>query len=191
MGTNGYTIYFDDSRQSFSQGREKNEFYITPDNAIVFVMHWKGSSIIWIDMDNPDTMHLMYINYFNDGVSDGLWVLNSSSYLNYNWWKKTDLPINQPEEGYMNGFKLIEISWEYSIERELLFVIEHDGLYYNESYYSMYMVSQAPNKFVFKTTLTNEGIGVEIPPDFVAITLDVIITFEKIDGEWVRKVEKA
>ena len=88
----------------------------------------------------------------------------------------------------MSIFRLREMAREYEIDPGLLINIDYnsDGttLYHDDWYqfYPMYIVSEAEDKIVIRTSVGNVG-DINLKP------VDVICTFEKAKGEWKRSVE--
>lgn len=88
----------------------------------------------------------------------------------------------------MSIFRLREMAREYGIDTDLLVNIEYESdgttLYHNDWYqlYPMYLVSEAVDKIVIRTSVGNVS-DIDLKP------VDVICTFEKAEGEWNRSVE--
>lgn len=104
---------------------------------------------------------------------------------------KTDALPNEPEENFLSIYKLYEMSRDYGIDIELLVDIEHESndggitLYHDDWYqfYPVYLVSESNDKIVIQTTVGNI-IETDMEP------IEVICTFEKTDGEWVRTIKE-
>ena len=146
-----------------------------------------GSAIIWIIPDEPDTIYMTW-----GGMTSPLWSRNengeySAAPVVYTL-KKTDEPINEPADNFLSIFRIYEIARKYGIDTELLVDIkyESDGttLYHDDWYqlYPMYLVSEAVDKIVIRTSVGNVG-DIDLKP------VDIICTFEKAEGEWNRSVE--
>lgn len=149
-----------------------------------------GSSIHWLDTDDPDTM---YIAWGGVGEHNHFWSTNEDGSpaacpTVYSLTKTDDLP-NQPEENFLSIYKLHEMSRDYGIDFDMLVSIEYENedgterLWHDDwaQFYPVYLVSEAPDKLVLKTT-----VGNVYSPDEEA---EAVYIIEKIDGEWVRTVE--
>ena len=185
-------LVIDDTDKSFVMTetgiRMFRGFYETGAHALAFMIGSdSGSAIIWINLNEPDTIYMAW-----GDMTSPLWSRNENGeysaapvvYI----LKKTDEPINEPADNFLSIFKIYEIAREYGIDTELLVDIkyESDGptLYHDDWYqlYPMYLVSEAEDKIVIKTSVGNVS-------DDSLKPIDVICTFEKENDEWNRSVE--
>lgn len=189
------SLVIDDSEKSYIMTetgiRMAGDFYEIDGHVLAFLSGSDcGPAIHWIDIDEPDTMYMVW-----GGVSDAnsLWSREEDGSFTtipavYSL-TKTDTPPNEPEKNFLSIYRLREISRDYGIDLELLVNIEHESkdgaitLYHDDWYqfYPVYLVSEAPSKLEFKTQVgnvysKNSEIGVSY-------------TLEKINGEWVRTLE--
>jgi len=155
--------------------------------------------IFWVDMDNPDTLYYMSAS-FNSADYEGA-DFRKFGYRATDFFSmtKTSQSINQPENGYLSEYKLFDISNNYGIAYDMLTFIEYEfnepvygfdnyemtTLYHDTLYadFSIYLVSESPEKLVFKTKIGDSGMAYVIEP------IDIIFTIERINGDWVRTVE--
>lgn len=185
-------LIIDDSEKSFvmteSGIRVLDGFYETGVNALAFMIGSdSGSAIIWINLDEPDTIYMAW-----GGMTSPLWSRNESGEYStapvVYALRKADVPLNEPQDNFLSIFRLREMAQEYGIDNELLVNIEYESdgttLYHDDWYrlYPMYLVSEAEDKIVIRTTVGNAD-NIDMKP------VEVICTFEKADGEWNRSVE--
>ena len=104
---------------------------------------------------------------------------------------KTDASANDPTDNFLSVFKLHEMARDHGMEFDLLTNIDCgfiDGKHIHHSatydFYPMYLVSETDDKIVIRTSVGNIG-DADLKP------INVLCTFEKDDGEWVRTVEEA
>lgn len=184
-------LVIDDTEKSFvmtETGIRMLGFYEAGVHALAFMIGSdSGSAIIWISLDEPDTIYMVW-----GGMTSPLWSRNESGAYSdapvvYSL-RKTNEPLNEPEGNFLSIFRLREMAQEYGIDPGLLINIEYESdgttLYHDDWYqlYPMYLVSEAEDKIVIRTSVGNVGdIGLK--------AVDVICTFEKADGEWNRSVE--
>lgn len=184
-------LIIDDSEKSFIMTETSikmlDGFYETGAGALAFMIGSdSGSAIIWISLDEPNTIYMVW-----GGMTSPLWSRNesgeySSAPVVYAL-RKTDEPLNEPEGNFLSIFRLREMAREYGIDLGLLVNIEYKSggttLYHDDWYqlYPMYLVSETEDKIVIKTSVGNVG-DIDIKP------IDVICTFEKADGEWNRSI---
>jgi|MucameStandDraft_1065616.scaffolds.fasta_scaffold14514_4 hypothetical protein len=186
------SLIIDDTEKSFVMTetgiKMLDGFYETGAGAFAFMIGSDcGSAILWINSDEPDTMYIVW-----GGSTSPLWSRNengeySTDPIIYSL-RKTDVPLNEPEDNFLSIFKLREMAREYEIDPILLVNIEYEingmALYHDDWYqfYPMYLVSEAKDKIVIRTSVGNVG-DIDLKP------VDVICTFEKAEGEWNRSVE--
>lgn len=187
-------LIIDDTENSFFMTETDikilNGFYETGAHALAFLTGsaW-GPAIIWIDLDEPDTIYMVWGGIGSNHClwSEGESELVSPALVVYTL-KKTNEPLNEPEEDFLSIFKLYEMAKEYGIDPELLVKIKYeiDGtiLYHDDwgDLYPMYLVSKSDNEIVIRTSVGNV-LETEKEP------VEVLCTFERIDGEWSRRVE--
>jgi len=150
--------------------------------------------VYWLDTDNPDIMYYEEVYGILDGDYGSCFGLsynfNKDGNYQINRFTKTDLPVNQPENGFLSKLRLREIAQKYGIEYDMLVEMEyadadkqififHDN---NLQAFPVYLVSESENKLVFKTQMGNVGYDGRG-------NVDVIYTVEKTDGEWAREIE--
>lgn len=185
-------LIIDDTENSFVMTetgiRVLDGFYETEAHAFAFMVGSdSGSAIIWISPEEPDTLYMAW-----GGTTSPLWSRDESGAYSaapvVYTLRKTNEPLGEAEGGFLSIFRLREIAREYGIDTELLVNIEYEGdgttLYHDDWYqfYPMYLVSEAEDKIVIRTSVGNAGDTTQNP-------IDVICTFEKADGEWNRSVE--
>ena len=184
-------LVIDDTEKSFvmtETGIRMLGFYEAGVHALAFMIGSdSGSAIIWITPDEPDTIYMTW-----GGMTSPLWSRNESGEYStapvVYTLRKTSEPLNEPEGNFLSIFRLREMAQEYGIDPGLLINIEYESdgttLYHDDWYqlYPMYLVSEAEDKIVIRTSVGTVG-------DFDLKPVDVICTFEKADGEWNRSVE--
>lgn len=161
-------------------------FYEVNDHVLAFISgSIAGSSIHWIDTDNPDTMYIVW-----GGLGEHNWIYSDNDeYPTIFSLTKTDKAPNEPKNGFLSIYKLHETARDYGIDLEMLTVIKypespepnlcHDTY---ANFYPVYLVSQAPDKLVLKIVVWNYYCE----PDEA---IEAICTIEKKNGEWVRTIE--
>lgn len=184
-------LVIDDSEKSFVMTetgiKMLDGFYETGSGALAFMIGSdSGSAIIGINPDEPNAIYMVW-----GGMTSPLWSRNESGEYStapvVYTLRKTDEPLNEPEGNFLSIFRLREMAREYGIDPGLLVNIEYnsDGttLYHDDWYqlYPMYLISEAEDKIVIKTSVGNVG-DIDLKP------IDVICTFEKAEGEWNRTV---
>ena len=184
-------LIIDDSEKSFimtETGIKMLGFYEAGVHALAFMIGSdSGSAIIWITPDEPDTIYMTW-----GGMTSPLWSRNESGEYStapvVYTLKKTNEPLNEPDGNFLSIFRLREMAREYGIDTDFLVNIEYESdgttLYHDDWYqlYPMYLVSEAVDKIVIRTSVGDVG-------DIVSIPIDVVCTFEKSEGEWNRSVE--
>lgn len=189
-------LIIDDSMKSFNM-TEKNVwfsglFYKIGDNALAFVCGSVGGpSIHWVDMNDPGTMYIAWgsVGYYDtirSGDENGTAEVGPAVYV----LKKTDAPLNLPEENFLSIFKLHDMAQDHEIDFDLLvdmefgyetedmdYLLQHDD---NILFYPVYLVSESDDKLELKTTIGAKGYFGDDPE------MDISYTVEKIDGEWTR-----
>jgi len=184
-------LIIDDTEKSFvmnETGIRMLGFYETGVHALAFMVGSdSGSAIIWISLDELNTIYMVW-----GGMTSPLWSRNESGAYStapvVYTLRKTNEPLNEPEGNFLSIFRLREMAREYGIDSGLLVNIEYESdgttLYHDDWYqlYPMYLVSEAEDKIVIRTSVGNVG-DINLKP------VDVICTFEKADGEWNGSVE--
>ena len=185
---NQFPFYvIDDSEKSFQMNNRMwrfADFYKVSNNVLAFTVNSNAEMILfWLDITAPNTMYVELL---------GKDQLIGYSYENHKTdiLMKTDALPNEPKENFLSIYKLYEMSRDYGIDIELLVDIEHESnddgitLYHDDWYqfYPVYLVSESNDKIVIRTTVGNI-IETDMEP------IEVICTFEKTDGEWVRTIE--
>ncbi len=184
-------LIIDDTEKSFimtETGIRMLGFYETGVHALAFMIGSdSGSAIIWISLDEPNTIYMVW-----GGMTSPLWSRDESGAYStapvVYTLRKTNEPLNEPEDNFLSIFRLREMAREYGIDTRLLVNIEYESdgttLYHDDWYqlYPMYLVSKAEDKIVIRTSVGNVG-DIDLKP------VDVICTFEKAEGEWNRSVE--
>lgn len=179
----------DDSEQS-TDATNRNiwysgNFFQAKDSVLVFIIGGvDGSTIYWIDTDDPDTLYSVRggIGRYNFIISE-----SDNGYPDVLRLTKTDKPINEPENGFLSAYRIYEMSRDHGIDIEMLTDIEYSekpGYAHNAyaCFYPIYLVSEAQDKIVLKTILWNHYFDEEDK-------IDAEYTIEKIDGKWKRTVE--
>ena len=185
------SFIIDDSEKCLNFARKANlrahdNYYKVSENVLAFTMNSNAEGyLFWLDTNQPDTLYC--IPYYPSHVSFKPFVSISGN-AEPAVYKKTSAPINEPQNGFLSVYRLYELSREYGIDFDMLVNIEYDDksgemLYHDDWYqfYSIYLVSEAPEKLVLNTLLGNAMAA--------AKEVEVNITFEKIGGEWERKVD--
>ena len=184
-------LIIDDTENSFvmtDPNIKLNGFYETGAHALAFMTGspW-GPATFWISLDEPDTLYTAW----GGTINAPLWSYESGDYSTVPvvyTLKKTNEPLNEPEGDFLSIFKLYEMAKEYGIDPELLVKIEYEIngtiLYHSDwgDLYPMYLVSKSDNEIVIRTSVGNV-LETEKEP------VEVLCTFERIDGEWSRSVE--
>jgi hypothetical protein len=181
----GQTLTIDDTEENRRHREVFNYGYFrTPNNAIirVFVTNAGYCFLLWVDCDNPDVMYSLRTSLFtlpeHGEVYFYTFELHEEPGKNLFVYTKTDAPIAEPQDGYTGELRLEEISAEHGIDMDMLIYVSYgDFNIGGDSFNPIYLLSEEPDKFVFKS---KAGYFAEF---------DVVFTVEKIDGEWVRTVE--
>lgn len=182
-----WNLVLDDSENINFAGRGYyGKFYQPSDRVLAFTVHNNAEAyVFWLDMDNPN---VMYTAPFYMAHETGYFTYQEITADVHTLKKNTAAP-SEPSDGFLSIFKLHEMARDYSIDFDLLTNIDWgmiDGAYYLHSatydFYPMYLVSESNDKIVIRTTVGNL-IETDLKP------IEVICTFEKTDGEWVRTVE--
>ncbi len=185
-------LIIDDTEKSFVMTetgiRMLNGFYETGVHALAFMIGSdSGSAIIWISLDEPDTIYMVW-----GDMTSPLWSRNESGAYStapvVYTLRKTDEPLNEPEGNFLSIFRLREMAQEYGIDFGSLVNIEYESdgttLYHDDWYqlYPMYLVSKSDNEIIIRTSVGNVYETEKEP-------IEVLCTFEKAEGEWNRSVE--
>lgn len=185
-------LIIDDTEKSFVMTetgiRMLNGFYETGVHALAFMIGSdSGSAIIWISLDEPDTIYMVW-----GDMTSPLWSRNESGAYStapvVYTLRKTDEPLNEPEGNFLSIFRLREMAREYEIDFGSLVNIEYESdgttLYHDDWYqlYPMYLVSKSDNEIIIRTSVGNVYETEKEP-------IEVLCTFEKAEGEWNRSVE--
>ena len=181
------SLTIDDSENINFAGRGYyGEFYQPSDSVIAFTLHTNGDAhVLWLDMANPDVMYTAAFLMRNglgvftlEGITSDVHALT-----------KNDAAPSEPTDGFLSIFKLHEMVRDYGMDFDLLTNIDYgfiDGKYFLHSatydFYPMYLVSETDDKIAIRTSVGNIG-SIDLKP------IDVICTFERVDGEWNRNVE--
>lgn len=183
-------LVIDDTENSFvmtdTDIKILNGFYETGAHVLAFMTGSSaGPATFWISLDEPDTLYTAWGGTMNSP----LWSRNESGeYSNepvVYILRKTNEPLNEPENDFLSIFKLYEMAKEYGIDPELLVKIKYeiDGtiLYHDDwaQLYPMYLVSESDNEIIIRTSV-GSVYETEIEP------IEVLCTFERTDGEWNR-----
>ena len=176
-------------------------FYRSEKGTLVFLIgSFSGASMYWTDTNNPGTLYAV-----DGGIGEHNWIVSyNDGYPEVYTLTKTDEPINEPENGYLSIYRFYELSRDYGISLDTLLNIEYDllidadyypnfsyisengkiysTLYHDDKYqfFPVYLVSDTPDKLVFKTRLGNY---------YNDIMLDTMYTVEKSGYWWRRTVE--
>ncbi len=160
-------------------------FYQPSDNVLAFTVNNNAEGyLFWLETDSPDVMYSAPYYY---GVEGSLF----STTYNTCILTKTDSAPNEPSDGFLSVFKLREMSRDRGIDFSLLTNIDGgflDGMHLEHTatydFFPMYLVSEADDKLVIKTS-----VGNILEKDL--LPLDVTCTFEKSGDEWTRTVDFA
>ena len=184
-------MVIDDSMKSFNMNQHSTWysglFYKIGENTLAFIQGGSGGPMVyWLDMNDPETLYYAY-----GEVENWLWSTNKEETEPVvSSLKKSDLPPNEPEDGFLSIFKLYDMSQDYGIDFYLLvemtFGYEAEGSSYLLShngyalFYPVYLVSESADRLDLKTKI---GTGLDEDPE-----IEVSYTFERSDGMWTRTV---
>lgn len=182
-----WSLTIDDSENINFAGRGYfGEFYQPNDHVIAFTLLTNGdANVLWLDIDNPD---VMYTAVFL--MTNGLGVFTIEGITSdVHELAKNDVTPNVPTDRFLSIFKLHEMARDYDIDFDLLTNIDYgfvDGKYilHNATYdfYPMYLIFEAYDKIEIRTSVGNFG-ETDIEP------INVLCTFERKAGEWIRNIE--
>ncbi|MBP0984520.1 MAG: hypothetical protein J6A19_12415 [Oscillospiraceae bacterium] len=199
-------MVIDDTEQAYfckTNAFRFDNFYIISENVLAFVIQGSGEcELFWLDINSPETMyHEPYVEYRQmmnsippesaDNESfGGSWLYDIEDLPHKPAvYRKTAEPINAPEKSLLSVYRLRELSRDYGIDMDMLLFIEYNDkdsgerLLHDDWYhlYPVYLVSEAPDKLVFRTTVGN----------ITATEKEVSVTYtiKKIGGEWTRTVQ--
>lgn len=182
-----WSLTLDDSENINFAGRGYyGEFYQPSDRVIAFTTLTNADAhVFWLDMDNPN---VMYTAPFYMAHETGYFTYREITSDVHILKRNTAVP-SEPADGFLSIFKLHEMARDHGVDFDLLTYIDYgmiDGTYYLHSatydFYPMYLVSESDDKIVIRTSVGNL-METDLKP------INVICTFEKTDGEWVRTVE--
>lgn len=159
------------------------EFYQISETVLAFSMGSNAEGLIfWLETDAPDRMYKVGLEWYG-------WLLVDDTSFEYAI-VKTDASANDPTDNFLSVFKLHEMARDHGMEFDLLTNIDCgfiDGKHIHHSatydFYPMYLVSETDDKIVIRTSVGNIG-DADLKP------INVLCTFEKDDGEWVRTIEE-
>ncbi len=178
-------LIIDDSEKAYLANQQTfyfDSFYKVSDNVFAFTMNGNATcQLFWIDTENPDIMYHAELAYSNRG---GI-IFGYDSTVKPAEYNKTDLDINQPQNGYLSVYRLRELSESRGIPMELLTDIGYtpsegaETLFHDAKFcfYPVYLTENAPDRLVLNTS-----VGSPMTDEMV----DVSYTIEKKNGEWVR-----
>lgn len=155
--------------------------------SVVFKTFINGGlgAVYWIDLNEPDTMY--YISELYAGENSRTVVDKYSLNNIYTVFTKTDLPINEPENGFISRLKLFEKAEEYNVDFNLLscvnYVSEYGQTFSVDDYYfsnRIYLVSESSDKLVLKTSLLSWR-------NFDTV-VDTVYAVEKVNGVWEQSI---
>lgn len=182
-----WSITLDDSENiNFAGLGHFGEFYQPSDHVIMFTLLNNAlCRLFWLDMDHPNVLYAAPCI-----MSDKTAILTIQEMTTGgDPLIKSAAAPSEPSDGFLSIFKLHEMARDYGIDFDLLTNVDCgmiDGKYYLHSaaydFYPMYLVSEADDKIVIRTTVGNVA-ETDLKP------IEVICTFEKKGGEWVRTVE--
>lgn len=189
------TIIDDSESTEFADvNRFFKDFYKVSNSVLAFTTGGSaGGMLYWIDMNNPDMLNYTFGSPgdFPNGIASG----ELGEPMIFGLAKSDKVIIDTSEEELMNGylsvFRLREIAKEYGIDYSMLvdfeFETEDGTQYHDDRYYffSMYLVSESENRLELRTTTGNSDTAYAGKEQ-----AKVTVVIEKINGEWVRTVEK-
>ncbi|MGN0682965.1 MAG: hypothetical protein ACI4JY_04735 [Oscillospiraceae bacterium] len=160
-------------------------FYQPSDNVLAFTVNNNAEGyLFWQETDSPDVMYSAPYYY---GAEGSLFSTAYSTCI----LTKTDAAPNEPSDGFLSVFKLREMSRDRGIDFSLLTNIDGgflDGMHLEHTatynFFPMYLVSEADDKLVIKTS-----VGNILEKDL--LPLDITCTFEKSGNEWTRTLDFA
>lgn len=182
-----WSLTLDDSENINFAGRGYyGKFYQPKDYVIAFILRTNADAhVFWLDMYYPDVIYTASCCMTNELAFFTVQGITSDVHTLI----RNDAAPSKPSDGFLSIFKLHEMARDYGIDFDLLTNIDYgmiDGKYYLHSatydFYPMYLVSEADDKIVIRTTVGNL-METDLKP------IEVICTFEKKGGEWVRTVE--
>ena len=190
----------DDSEKSFFSTSYwyrlyKGYFYRIGENILAFAMNSKDAvHLFWIDINSPV---IMYNDFFHDSEDGSLSHPNTTGYNAIYTYSKSDIPVNEPLNGYLSIFRLYEIAREYGIDFDMLIKLQYEVALENSpdymvdtvnllhddclQSYPVYLLSEESDKLILKTTVGNFYIR--------DVKWDITYTIEKINGRWIRTAD--
>lgn len=182
----GERIEIDDSEQTTIL--PSAQFYRFGEDLLGFAWFGNagGGAVYWLRLSDPSRLYQLWVDGFNEIHHAITYDVNREGLGAIATLKKT-APPNEPENGFLSPIRLKEIARDYEIDDLLLTKLEWEGdsytLYRDNQYHyaPIYLVSEAPEKLVLKTTLENSWVTDE--------TVGAVYTLEKVGGEWERTVE--
>jgi hypothetical protein len=181
-------LIIDDSKENNIPSWLNGGIWRTGENVIVsYSFDTVFTDVYWLDTNEPDILYSAAVLHAGNNE---LHVTNINETVSINLgvdiFNKTNLPVNEPQDGFISTLRLMEISQDYGFEYSLFYGMEYiSGDYHFSDIYfispHIYLISEAPDKLVFETIL--------IDIFTVRAHIDITLTIEKIDDEWVRTFE--
>jgi hypothetical protein len=195
---------FDDSEKGFPINIRHAYGYYQHNDTIILAYsdHQADSTLLWLDINNPDVLYHGFVAW-GQGRFAGPAINADTDFskINTTTLPRIETTINPPENGYMSRLRLYEIAKHHNIDLALLFHIEYIVYNNDETFkeafslradyttYPIYLISETPDKFVFKSFITSNAYYYRHLDDGNINIIQVTYTIEKINGKWVRTVE--
>lgn len=177
---NGYLIIDDSEKSNIQWSFYFNGYFKISEYVIAAVSsdNANGYSLCWINIKNPDVMYCAGTGSRETLEYGWCYPINVANCLSLT---KTDLPLNEPKNGFLSRVRLEEMAVQYGIDKNLLITTEYNGYVYTvDRLYPFYLVSEEPERIVIRAKIFTMAGS---PP--VAIN-----TIEKVNGEWIRTIEE-
>ena len=140
-------------------------------------------TILWMDINEPDILYSMQdLSYFEEGFIVGNTVHEWSPRIGI--MVRADMPINEPQDGFLSHLRLLEIAEKHEINFEMLAsfskpygqIVNVGGVYYQGE---LFLVSESIDKFVLRADIY----------EWSEFLYSAICTFERTNDEWKQTVE--
>lgn len=178
------SLVIDDSQKAYlaeNNAFSFGKFYTREENVLIFEFRGNAETeLFWLDVNHPGIM------YHEPCCGNLFYEVGDKDHETAVFTKTTAL-VNEPEDGFLSVFRLRETARDYGIDYSLLVDIKreengelllHDDWYQS---YHVFLISEAPERLVLKTAVGNTAAGADV--------VSVIVTLEKIGGEWVRELQ--
>jgi hypothetical protein len=183
----------DDSEETLRFSLQFASGYLRRGDTIIFYCSgYAEGGIFWLDINEPNIIYHEGLQPHYDDSRYWFPAFSRQMYGEIKYLTKTDMPINEPQDGFMSRLRLHELMRDYGIDSDMIFRITHE-FYAGENFHSfqmtggsyslpIYLISEEPDKLIFKSSLICDRV-------IRGLVVDVVYTIEKIDDEWTRTVE--